>query len=152
MLILELWMSQAAALEPEKSWFAFPHYKDPKNGRWTSLIIVISHQKCCKWRWIKVCDANFGAVNVPSISLVTWKKSASVPSAQGPNKWKFDSPHHCDKSPKMLQVALFLKSVWCWFLELWMSQASGLEPEKVGFPPLSPRTQQLKVWHSSSLW
>ena len=36
------------------------------------------------------------------------KKSASLPSAQGPKKWKFDIPRHCDnyKSAKMLQVAL----------------------------------------------
>ena len=38
------------------------------------------------------------------------KKLGSLPSAQGPKKWKFDIPHHCDKSPKMLQVA-FAKNV-----------------------------------------
>ena len=44
-------MSQASALEPEKSWFLFRQPKDLK-------------------------------------------------------KWKFDILHHCDKSPKTLQVAL----------------------------------------------
>jgi len=44
-------MSQASALEPEKSWVPFPQPKDLR-------------------------------------------------------KWKFDIPHHCDKSAKMLQVAL----------------------------------------------
>ena len=35
----------------------------------------------------------FGAVNAPSLSLGTWKNLASLPSAQGTKKWKFDIPH-----------------------------------------------------------
>ena len=54
---LKLWISQASALEPEKSWVPFPQPKEPKNESLTSIIIVISHQKCCKWRWLKVCEA-----------------------------------------------------------------------------------------------
>ena len=34
------------------------------------------------------------------------KKLDSLPSAQGPKKWKFGIPHHRDKSTKILQVAL----------------------------------------------
>ena len=30
-----------------------------KNGSLTSRIFVISHQKGCKWRWLKVCDDYF---------------------------------------------------------------------------------------------
>ena len=82
-------MSQALALQPEKSWVAFLQPKDPKNGSLTSLIIVISHQKCCKWRCLKLCDANF---------------------------WSTECPKH---QP--------------WNLK------------KVGFPSLSPRTQEMEI-------
>ena len=88
-------MSQASALEPEQSWLPFPQPKNPRNGSFTSLIIVISHQKCCKWHWLKVCDANF---------------------------WTYECPKH---QP--------------WNLK------------KVGFPSLSPKTQEMEVSHPSSL-
>ena len=73
-------MSRASALEPdfEKSWLPFPQPKEPKNGSLTSLIIVISHQKCCKWRWLKVCDVNFWSCECPK---QPWNlKKVSFPS------------------------------------------------------------------------
>ena len=155
-------MSQASALEPEKSWLPVPQPKNPRNGSFTSLIIVISHQKCCKWRCLKVCDANFWSCEYPKhqpwnlkkvgfpflsprnhqngsltslIIVISQQKCCkwrwlkvfdanfwscecpkhqpqnlkllgSLSSAQGPKKWKFDITHHYDKSPKMLQVVL----------------------------------------------
>ena len=100
-------MSQASALEPEKSWVPFPQPKDLRNGSLTSLIIMISHQKCFKWCWLKVCDANFWCCECPKHQPWNLKKGwVPFPQPKEPKKWKFDIPQHCDKSPKMLKVSL----------------------------------------------
>ena len=90
-------MSRASALEPEK--IGFPSLS-PRS------IIVIRHQKCCKWRWLKVCDANRWSCECPKHQPWNLKKLGSLRSAQGTKNRKFDIPHHCDKSRKMLRVAL----------------------------------------------
>ena len=52
----------------------------------------------------KVCDANFWSSQ--ALALEPEKSWLPFPQPKEPKKWKFDIPHHCDKSPKMLQVAL----------------------------------------------
>ena len=49
---------------------------------------------------------NIGAVNIPSITLEPENVGFPFLSTWTYRKWKFDITHHCDKSPKMLQVAL----------------------------------------------
>ena len=144
-------MSKSSALEPEKRWLPFPQPKDPKNGSLTSLNIVISHQMLQVALSKSVWCYFFLDVNVPSISLGTWKKVASLPSAQGPNKWKFDIPQHCDKSPKCCKWrCLKVCDAIVFRCECPKHQPWNLK--KDGFPSLSPRTQKMEAWHPSALW
>jgi len=54
-----------------------------------------------------VCDANFWSYECPKHQPWNLKKGwVPFPQPKEPKKWKFGIPHHCDKSPKMLQVAL----------------------------------------------
>ena len=61
----------------------------------------------------KVCDANFWSCKCPKHQPWNLKK-VGFPSLSPRNqkKRKFDIPHHCDESPKRLQVAL-AKNVCC---------------------------------------
>ena len=91
----------------KKVGFPFLSPRNHQNGSLTSLIIVISQQKCCKWRWLKVCDANFWSYDCPKHQPWNLKKGwVPFPQPKEPKKWKFGIPHHYNKSPKMFQVVL----------------------------------------------
>ena len=62
-------------------------------------------------------------------------------------KWKSAMPQHCDKSPKMLHV-LWASSVRVYFLLLWMSHPSVLEPENL-VSITQPNNPKITVSHPS---
>ena len=101
--VFEMWMSQAqswnlkklpsllSAQGPKKLKFEMPYHCD------NSLKML---QARVGWKCVMLFFKN---VNFPSITLETLKKVGCIPSAKGPKKWKFDIPHHCDKSPEMIK-------------------------------------------------
>ena len=134
-------MSQASALEPEKSWLPFPQPKNPRNGSLTSLIIVISHQKCFKWCCLKACDANFWSCECPEHQPWNLKK-VGFPSLSPRNQ----------KNGSLTSLIIVISHQkcckWRWLkvcdANFWSCECPKHQPcnlKKVGFPSLSPRTQ-----------
>ena len=101
---VNFWSCECPKHQPwnlKKSWVPFLSPRNQKNGSLTCLIIVISHQKCCKERWLKVCDANFWSYECPKHQPWNLKKGwVPFPQPKQPKKWNFGIPHHCDKSLK----------------------------------------------------
>ena len=64
--------------------FPFLQPNNPGNGSLTSLNIVTIHQKCCKWCWIKVCDAIFLRCECPKNQPWNLKRLVSFRLAQKP--------------------------------------------------------------------